>query len=102
MLAGALGLMLSLLVWGPLNPGHSRDRLRLRPLRPGRRRDPPGHRRSVLYILLPLLPPLVLLAVLGLAWVEEHLLPPAGPPPHAQALPVPVRDTLATGPAERP
>jgi len=101
MLAGALGLVLSLLVWGPLNPasavtgsGPAAEA--------GRRRDPPGHRRSVLYILLPLLPPLVLLAVLGLAWVEEHLLPPAGPPPHAQALPVPVRDTLATGPAERP
>jgi len=40
-----------------------------------------------LYVLLPLLPPLVLLAVLGLAWVEEHLLPPAGPPPHAQPCP---------------
>jgi hypothetical protein len=28
MLAGLLGLMLSLLVWGPLNPGRRRDRLR--------------------------------------------------------------------------
>jgi hypothetical protein len=29
------------------------------------------------YILMPLLAPLVLLAVLGMAWVEDHLLPPA-------------------------
>ena len=28
MLAGVLGLVLSLLVWGPLNPGRRRDRLR--------------------------------------------------------------------------
>jgi hypothetical protein len=28
MLAGLLGVVLSLLVWGPLNPGRRRDRLR--------------------------------------------------------------------------
>jgi hypothetical protein len=55
-----------------------------------------------LYVLLPLLPPLVLLAVMGMAWVEEHLLPPAGPPPPAQTPPVAARDTLTAEPAERP
>jgi hypothetical protein len=30
-----------------------------------------------MYVLVPLLAPLVLLGVMGLAWVEDHLLPPA-------------------------
>lgn len=47
-----------------------------------------------MYVLLPLLPPLVLLAVMGMAWLEDHLLPPAGPPPQARTKPVQVRDTL--------
>jgi hypothetical protein len=32
-----------------------------------------------MYVLVPLLAPLVLLGVMGLAWVEEHLLPPIEP-----------------------
>jgi hypothetical protein len=32
------------------------------------------------YILMPLLAPLVLLAMMGMAWVEDHLLPPAEAP----------------------
>jgi len=32
-----------------------------------------------MYVLVPLLAPLVLLGVMGLAWVEDHLLPPAAP-----------------------
>lgn len=50
-----------------------------------------------MYVLLPLLPPLVLLAVMGLAWVEEHLLPQ---PDHLR-LPRPCpppRDTLTADP----
>jgi hypothetical protein len=39
-----------------------------------------------MYVLVPLLAPLVLLGVMGLAWVEDHLLPPAGLlPPAAPA-----------------
>ena len=30
-----------------------------------------------MYILMPILAPLVLLAVMGMAWLEDHLLPPA-------------------------
>lgn len=33
-----------------------------------------------MFVLVPLLAPLVLLAVMGMAWVEDHLLPPADPP----------------------
>jgi hypothetical protein len=32
-----------------------------------------------MYVLVPLLAPIVLLGVMGLAWVEDHLLPPARP-----------------------
>ena len=32
-----------------------------------------------MYVLVPLLAPIALLGVMGLAWVEEHLLPPPGP-----------------------
>jgi hypothetical protein len=34
-----------------------------------------------MFVLVPLLAPLVFLAVMGMAWVEDHLVPPAGPPP---------------------
>ena len=40
-----------------------------------------------MYFLVPLLAPLVLLGVMGVAWVEDHLLPPPGPSPHVRALP---------------
>jgi hypothetical protein len=32
-----------------------------------------------MYVLVPLLAPIVLLGVMGLAWVEDHLLPSARP-----------------------
>ena len=51
-----------------------------------------------MYILVPLIPPLVLLGIMALSWVETHLLPPAEPSPQAQALPVPARDALTTDP----
>jgi hypothetical protein len=49
-----------------------------------------------MYGLVLLVAPVVLLGMLGLAWVETHLLPPAGPP--AQALPVPARDARRADP----
>jgi hypothetical protein len=55
-----------------------------------------------MYVLVLLVAPLVLLGMLGLAWVETHLLPPVEPSPPAQALPVPARDALTAGPPERP
>jgi hypothetical protein len=60
---------------------------------------PLGHRRPVLYVLMGFLPPLVLLAVMGMAWVEDHLLPAAATPRHAPTLPVPERDTSTADPA---
>src|SRR5487761_640706 len=51
-------------------------------------RVPLGHRRPVLYFLVGFLPPLVLLAVMGMAWVEDHLLPAAETPRQAPTLPV--------------
>jgi hypothetical protein len=32
-----------------------------------------------MYVLIPLLAPLALVGMMGLAWVEDHLLPPATP-----------------------
>lgn len=32
-----------------------------------------------MYVLVPLLAPLALLGMMGLAWVEDHLLPPVAP-----------------------
>ena len=55
-----------------------------------------------MFILVPLLAPLVLLAVMGMAWVEDHLVPPAGPPSQALAKPDPARGALTGEPAERP
>lgn len=55
-----------------------------------------------MYVLVPLAAPVVLLGIMGMAWVETHLLPPLGPPSQAQALPVPARDTLTVDPPERP
>ena len=55
-----------------------------------------------MYVLLPLVAPLVLLGMMGLAWVEAHLLPLAEPSPQVQALPVPARNALPADPPERP
>ncbi len=55
-----------------------------------------------MYFLVPLLAPLVLLGVMGMAWIEDHLLPPAEPPPQAQAVLVPARDPPPAELAERP
>ena len=43
-----------------------------------------------MYFLVLLLAPLVLLGLMGMGWVEDHLLPPAEPPP--RPAPVPARD----------
>jgi hypothetical protein len=34
---------------------------------------------AAMYVLVPLLAPLALLGMMGLAWVEDHLLPPVTP-----------------------
>jgi hypothetical protein len=52
-----------------------------------------------MYFLVPLLAPLGLLCLMGMAWIEDHLLPPAEPSPHAGAPPVPER---AAPPADSP
>jgi hypothetical protein len=62
----------------------------------------PGHRRPDMYFLVPLLAPLALLGVMGMAWIEDHLLPPAEPPPQFQALPVPARAAPPADPPKRP
>lgn len=55
-----------------------------------------------MYVLLPLLASLVLLAMTGTVWVEAHLLPPVRPPPPSQAVPVAASDMPAAESAEWP
>lgn len=55
-----------------------------------------------MYVLVLLAAPVMLLGIMGLAWVETNLLPPAGPPPQAQALSVHARDALTADPPEWP
>jgi len=55
-----------------------------------------------MYILVPLAAPLVLLGVMGMAWVEAHLLPPAQPLPPAGAMPTPARGAAAADPPGPP
>lgn len=42
-----------------------------------------------MYVLVPLLVPLVFAAVMAMAWLEAHLVPPNGPSPQAHTQPVP-------------
>jgi hypothetical protein len=44
----------------------------------------------------------LLLGMMGLAWVETHLLPPLEHHLKPKALPVPARDALPADPPERP
>ena len=55
-----------------------------------------------MYFLVPLLAPLVLLGVMGMAWIEDHLLPPAEPSPQARTLTVLAPDPPSAEPPELP
>ena len=55
-----------------------------------------------MYVLLPILALLVLLAVMGTVWVEAHLLPPSPATPRSHTVAIPASDMPAAESAEWP